>query len=318
MTSTNLGTKECDKEFAAAPLKVAAIASLLLSVLKFCAWWWTGSMIVLGSLLDSLADSVMSVVNHKLHALARTDADREHPFGHGGLEVIAGFIQGLVILFLAAALFSESVRKFSDDDGWLEEGTLLTGILIMICAAIGGWGIQAYLARAEKKMAQRSLSLKADRAHYAGDAAVNAVGALGLGCVWFFQLSMLDALFGGVGALLFAWTAKDILLPCIHDVMHKEVDPELQKDIVKVIQGHPQCRGVHKLRTRQLGPHLFLDFHMVLEASMSLQEAHQVSDDVTLALRKRWPDIDVVIHMDPNTEPPEEEWVPSWKELKTP
>ena len=317
MTSTNHGTNDFGDVKSLPPLKIAATASFFLSILKAVAWWWTGSLIILGSLLDSVADSVMSLLNHWLHGIARSDADREHPFGHGGLEVIAGIIQGLIILFLSFGLLSESVRKLYDDDAWIDPGSLVSGIGMMICAALGGWFIQFFLKLEEQKLqklSKRSLSLKADRAHYAGDAVVNAVGAIGLSGVWYFELPWIDAAFGVLAAVFLGITSKEILMPCIRDVMHREVEHDLQKKIAQTILNHEGVLGLHQLRTRQLGPNLFIDFHMVLDGQLKLVDAHGKSDEVVRSLKQTWPDVDVVIHMDPDTEAPEELWEPSWRE----
>jgi len=56
---------------------------------------------------------------------------------------------------------------------------------------------------------------------------------------------------------------------------------------------------LHDLRTRQSGPTIFIQFHLELDDQLSLLDAHQVSDEVELLVRERFPDADILIHQDP-------------------
>jgi len=79
-------------------LKKAATISLFLSSIKLMAFLATGSLVILATFFDSVSDTIMSMVNSKINERAQVSADREHPFGHGGFEVLSTMIQGLVIM----------------------------------------------------------------------------------------------------------------------------------------------------------------------------------------------------------------------------
>ncbi len=81
-------------------LKQAFFISLALTVFKLLGFYLSGSMIVLASFYDSLTDSLVSYLNFIFYRKAREKADPQHPFGHGGFEVVSSLVQGILITIL--------------------------------------------------------------------------------------------------------------------------------------------------------------------------------------------------------------------------
>ena len=299
------------------PLFLAAIGSLVLALVKAVAFAMTGSMVILASLVDSFVDAVISGVNHRVQKLALEDADEEHRFGHGGYEVISGFIQGSVIALSGLFILWESLRRIAAQLGKdAADPHMLSAMPVaigtMLFSAIAGLLIQAWLSRWEKKLSanfERSLSLSADRSHYLADFWVNLAGAIGLTLVWFYEVPWLDSLFGILGGLLTLRTAMPVLRTSFDDILHAELDTATQGQILQTVrEADARIHGVHRLRTRRSGPVPFADFHLKLPADLSLEDAHEVEETVKSALRAKIPAIDVFIHLDPDTEPDDEFW----------
>ena len=61
----------------------ATTVATLLLLIKIAAWWVTGSVSLLASLIDSLLDIAASVVNLIVVRDSLQPSDREHTFGHG-------------------------------------------------------------------------------------------------------------------------------------------------------------------------------------------------------------------------------------------
>src|SRR6185312_11456250 len=92
---------------AATLMKRAAIASiavaLLLTALKALAFLFSNSVAMLASMADSGLDLLASSANLLAIRHALTPADKEHRFGHGKAEPLAGLGQSAFII--ASALF---------------------------------------------------------------------------------------------------------------------------------------------------------------------------------------------------------------------
>jgi len=300
-------------------LKNAAIGSLILAIVKAVGFGFSGSLLVLASLLDSIADSLTSFINFKISKLARHDPDKEHPFGHGGFEVAASLTQGIIIVFFGVNLFIEAGRRliYADHLG-IEVNEIGIAIAVLLFSAVGGLLIQKVLSSQIKltnKAMERSLALEADHAHYLGDVFSNILAALGLTFVYFTDIPAYDAVFALLAAAFLVKTAYPILKKCYLDIIHQEADPKLQQLIVDVIMATDPSRikGIHQLRSRESGPVLFVDFHMTLSGTISLLTAHEISDRVESEIQRVLPRADVIIHLDPDGEPDHTEWDVSYQ-----
>ncbi|HBN22080.1 MAG TPA: divalent metal cation transporter FieF, partial [Holosporales bacterium] len=74
-------------------LKAVTYASVsvavFLLIIKSVAWIMTDSVSIQASLVDSLVDTLASLVNFFAIRHALVPADREHRFGHGKIEAVA-------------------------------------------------------------------------------------------------------------------------------------------------------------------------------------------------------------------------------------
>jgi ferrous-iron efflux pump FieF len=290
-------------------LTIVGLTSVILAVLKLVAFVMTGSVVVLSSMLDSLSDAVVSMANGMIHTASRKSPDREHPFGHGGIEVLSSLIQGVLLFGFGVLVLGESLQRlvFYKASERLNPEELPIGIAVMVFAALSGYLIQLYLNRARRGFedgGERSLSLNADSAHYESDAHMNLVTGVGLAIVWYSGKPYYDSIFGGVGALFLFRAGWPILKQSVREILHAEADPVQQKAVIEIILGADErVLGVHRLRVRTLGHALFVDFHMMLPHKLSLEEAHEIGDKVTGRIRSNYPGADVIFHLDPDTEP---------------
>jgi cation diffusion facilitator family transporter len=294
----------------------AAIGSSGLFFIKFIAFWISGSLVALGSAFDSLGDTAVSLINRKVNSLSQEAPDSQHPFGHGGFEVIGALIQGVLLATLGINLIIEALRRRGGDgDSLLHPGEFKLAAGILFFSAIAGAVISYMLGRAEKQNLKdntRSLALHSDRAHYATDFFTNLLSAIGLMVMSYTGLHWIDPVLGSVAGGLTILAAIPILKKCYEDIMHQQVSTSEQQSIVDIVfASNPKIEGVHQLRSRRLGPHLFVDFHMKLAATMALEEAHEIGDTVIRELKHQFPSVDVIVHLDPDSEPDQMNWSPS-------
>lgn len=292
-------------------LKQAFLFSLGLMLFKLLGFYLSGSMIVLASFYDSLTDSLVSYLNFIFYRKAREKADPQHPFGHGGFEVVSSLVQGILITILACLLGYQSIAQLMHrTQPNLDTAAMPYVLGIMILSAFSGFGIQWFLGRFEKGLADKgevSLTVSSDRAHYLSDFYTNGLGALGLLSVYWFKSTTLDSILGLVGSLFLFKTAWPLLVSTFTHIMHVEAEPEVQQEILKLALGtNGIALGIHRLRTRRLGPNLFIDFHLKLPAAMPLAEAHHLGDEVEARIMERFPRADVLIHLDPDDLPDED------------
>jgi divalent metal cation (Fe/Co/Zn/Cd) transporter len=82
--------------------------------------------------------------------------------------------------------------------------------------------------------------------------------------------------------------------------MDRAVDPEEEEAIKAAIAQHADgVLNVHHLRSRRAGRVTFIDFDMVVPASMTVGEAHGICDRLEDAIEAALPGAQCEIHVEP-------------------
>ena len=279
-------------------MRLASVASvgaaLLLIVLKFAAFLQTGSVSLLSTLFDSALDAAASIVNLIAVRQALVPADAEHRFGHGKAEPLAGLIQVAFILGSSVILIKEVADHFITPQ---PISAPEVGIAVMVISLV----VTGLLVLFQRHVVRStgSIAIKSDQTHYTTDFIVNfsviAVFLLSAQLGWWWidpAVGLAIAVFIAVAALRVGREALDML-------MDREMDEAERARIKDIVRAHPQVLNLHDLRTRAAGRDTFIQFHLEMEGSLSLSDAHRISDAVEADVRAAFPGAEVIIHEDP-------------------
>ena len=269
------------------------VASVMI-VMKGFAWLLTGSVALLGSFLDSVMDLSLSVMNFFAIRHAQTPADEEHRFGHGKAEALAALAQGAALSLAAVFLLVEAGQAFLAPAP-LQETTI--GIIVIVISIVLTFGLVMVQRRVAK--ATQSVAIQADSAHYAGDLYMNLGVVAALVLSGPLGMPYADPVLGVVVAFMLAKSAWEIFTAAADQLMDRELDDAVREELKQIILSHPKVLGLHDLRTRRAGLNRFAQCHIELDGAMTLNEAHKISDAVEASVMHRFPDIDVLIHQDP-------------------
>ncbi|MDS4028462.1 MAG: cation diffusion facilitator family transporter [Candidatus Contendobacter sp.] len=265
---------------------------------KLAAALLTGSVSVLASLVDSMMDVAASLVNLLAVHYSLQPPDREHRFGHGKAEPLAGLAQAAFIAGSAVFLILHAVGRLLHPQP-LNDALIGVGMLLFSIAAT------VVLLAFQHRVIRRtqSTAIRADALHYATDLLTNAATILALGLAmlgWPFA----DPVFAIGIALYILHSAGRIGHEAVQLLMDHELPPEIQARVKEIAHGHARVRGTHDVRTRRSGQTYFIQLHLMLDDQMPLVEAHRIADEVEAAIMAAFPNADVLIHEDPASEPP--------------
>ncbi len=290
--------KQCSPaEKNASLLKFATLASvataLLLIGIKFVAWFLTGSLSVLASLIDSLMDAMASIINLLAVRYSLKSADDDHSFGHGKAEALAGLGQSCFIAASGLILILHAAKKITSPAPLQAIGIGIGVMIVSIVVTAVLLIIQRYVIKQTN-----STAIRADSIHYATDLLTNVstIAALILaGLGWHYA----DPVFSILIALIILHSAWKIGNDAVHLLMDKQLPEELLTKIFNTARSHTSVIDVHDLRTRQSGQTPIIQLHLNLAAEMSLNEAHSVAKEVEKELLRLFPNADIIIHQDP-------------------
>ena len=276
----------------AALASVAMAVSLL--VIKTYAAWHTGSVAMLGSLADPGLDLLASLVTLYGVRLAAEPADHDHRFGHGKAEALAALFQVVLITVSAIGIAWRAVGRFADPR-MNEDAPLGIGVsLLAIGATFALLGYQRSVIRRTG-----SVAILADNVHYQSDVMLNVAVIAALVLDQYAGLAGADPVFGIAIALWLVFGAFKASNQAIDMLMDKEWPEDQRAAFVEVAAKQPGIRGIHDFRTRRAGAHDFAQFHMEVDAKLSVAAAHDIVEDVERALRRAFPRVETLIHLDP-------------------
>ncbi|MGI2027926.1 cation diffusion facilitator family transporter [Endozoicomonas acroporae] len=279
-------------------LKLATYASVatasLLIIAKLIAWFMTGSMSLLATLLDSTMDILASLITLFAVRIAIAPADEDHHFGHGKAEQLAVLAQSAFIGGSAIVLVLNSLDRITGEDVMLENES--AGIVVMVFSIIATLillSIQRYVIRKTN-----SAAIKSDSLHYQVDLLTNiAVLAALIGTSYgYHQVDNVLALLIG-GYMLFS--VRSLAWESIEQLMDKALPEEELQEIEKRALSVDGVLGIHDVKTRMSGSTPFIQMHLDLEPHTPLIYAHDLGVQAKRAVLDYLPEADVIVHLDP-------------------
>lgn len=285
-------------EGAGSLMRLATYASVsvagLLLVVKLVAWIYTDSVALLSSMVDSLLDICASTINLLAVRHALTPADREHRFGHGKMESIAGLGQAAFIAGSAVFLLFEAGSRFVHPRP-VENGAV--GIAVMVFSILLTFALVQFQGHVVRKTG--SVAISADSIHYKADLLMNIGVIVALVLATGFGWHVVDPIFATLVAFYILASAWKIVSASVDMLMDRELDDGDRTRIRDIALGHPEVRDLHDLRTRTSGTNVFIQFHLVLDGEITLLRAHEIADEVEADVRSDFPAAEVIIHQDP-------------------
>ena len=266
--------------------------------LKYAAYHVTGSVALYSDALESIVNVVAALAAYWAILVSHKPADQNHPYGHHKAEYFSAVIEGVLIVLAALLILREVWMAWETpktlDQPWL--GLAINGGASLINAF---WA-SLLLSRGRKF---RSPALIADGKHIMTDVVTSAGVFAGLAGAVVTGWTFLDPLLAVIVAVNILWQGWGVIGNSVQGLMDGGVATEETMRIRDVISANAGgALEVHDLKTRVAGRMTFIEFHLVVEASMTVGDAHIICDRIENALMQQIPDASVVIHVEPEDE----------------
>lgn len=266
--------------------------------LKLVAWWVTGSVALLSDGLESTVNVIAAFIAFFVIRYAQKPADASHPFGHHKAEYLSAVVEGVLIVVAALLIVREAASALYEPR--MPDAPVL-GLSINMAAALVNAVWAAILIRAGKKY--RSPALTADGHHINSDVVTSVGVFVGLVLAILTGYAILDPILAILVSLNILYQGWKVISHSVDGLMDRSVEVEEEEAIKQAIAAHATgSLGVHDLKTRRAGPATFVDFHLVVPATMAVRDAHAICDRLEDAIGKVDPGAQVAIHVEPESE----------------
>ena len=286
--------KDFEPSAALEPYNLAFFIVLLIIGIKAYAYAVSGSASMLGSLVDSLGDIVITCFTFFTIRLSLKPADEKHRYGHGKAEGFSALLQACFLTSGAIFMILEiGHRLFVPAD----ISNHYTGIAVSLLSIL----LTVIIVFLQKKAYRSapSLALKADQSHYSSDIWLNMSVVVSYAVNLMGNFTYVDSIIGLGIAIYILKTAKEVGCEALNMLMDAEIDEQDRQKILDIVEGDERVFGIHDLRTRQSGMSLYISFDVELEPTLSLEEAHKITHDLDMKILKIFPNAEILIHKDP-------------------
>ena len=264
--------------------------------IKFVAWWLTGSVALYSDALESIVNVIAATIAWIAIRISHKPADLNHQYGHQKAEYFSAVIEGVLVVLAALMIFYSAYSALASDHEVVEPAL---GMMISAgAAAINGYWAWLLISTGRT---EKSPALTADGKHIMTDVVTSAGVLLGLALMMLTGWIILDAIMAvivGANVLREGWR---VISSSIGGLMDAALDADEAELIQKTILANATgAIEVHDIKTRVSGPASFVEFHLVVDGSMSVQAAHEICDRIESQITSAVSGAKTTIHVEPD------------------
>lgn len=281
---------------------LSVLSNTTLVLTKLIVGLLIGSVSVISEAIHSGVDLLAAIIALFAVKTSGKPADHDHPYGHGKIENLSGTIEALLIFVAAAWIVYEATKKLIhrtplDAPAW--------GIAVMLLSAVMNIIVSKMLFKVGE--ATDSIALQADAWHLRTDVwtSFGVMGGLSIilgGRLAFpgISLDWVDPVTAIAVALLIVRAAWHLTLESGRDLLDVSLsDEEVQWVRSVMAEDRPDVRGMHNLRTRRAGASRFIECHVLVDPTISVERSHAITEEIEESIGHKIPHANVTIHIEP-------------------
>lgn len=261
--------------------------------IKYFAGILSGSIAIMADAFNNLSDAGSSLITLIGFKFAGMEPDNEHPFGHGRIEYIAGFIVSVLIILMGVELFKSSVIKIFNPEAI---DTSLISIVILIISILVKLYMSLYNSNIGKKI--NSSAMKATATDSKSDCIATTVVLISMLILKLTGLNI-DGYSGVLVACFILYAGYDAAKETLNPLLGQLPDNSLVQNIEQIVMNYDEIVGIHDLVVHDYGPgRLMISLHAEVPGSGDIFVLHDAIDRAEMELSKKL-HCEAVIHLDP-------------------
>ena len=280
---------------------VGGAVNIALLAFKFIAGILAHSSAMVADAVHSLSDLITDAIVLIFVRISSMPQDKSHDYGHGKYETLATTIIGLALIGVALLIIYSGGSKIVD---WINGAQLKAPGMLALWAALFSILLKegVYRYSIVKARQLNSSTLEANAWHHRSDALSSIGTTVGIGGAIFLgqRWTVLDPLASIIVGMVIIKVAYELLCRGIGDLTEQSLPEDIENEIIELVSSIPGIDKPHDLRTRRIGNHYAIELHILMDGSITLDEAHEKATSVEELLRQHYgQDTHVAVHMEP-------------------
>lgn len=272
---------------------VSVIINVLLFAFKYIVGMLTGSLSIMADAWHSLSDCISSIIVIIGGVFSKKPADKEHPFGHGRIELITSFIVGIMLVFIGYSFFSEAIKNILNKK---TASFTIIAIVAMIVSIVVKELLAQYSLWGYRKSGSKSLY--ADAWHHRSDSITSIIILVGI--LVGKNLWWMDSVLSILVSLVIFYAAFDVIKSSIEPLIGEYPSEDIIKDINSIaneLNINNDNSNLHHFHIHTYGDHTEITFHMRFPKDMTVEEAHNKVSVLEKSIRDKM-NMESTIHIE--------------------
>jgi cation diffusion facilitator family transporter len=275
---------------------VSVFINLTLSVVKILGGIFGNSYALIADGIESFLDIFSSTIVWGGLKIGSLPPDRNHPFGHGRAESLAGVMVSFGLIAAGIMIAVQSIREIFSPQFTPYPFTLVILIGVIVTKEL----LSRFLLKVGKEF--DSTSLVSDAWHSRSDALTSAAAFIGISISLLShgKLAAADDWAALIASGIILFNGIRIVKMSIGEIMDEAVDPIIEERVRLIARSVNKVKGVEKCRIRKSGFTYFVELHVEVDGSMTVTEGHNIAHLVKDALlNSELKILDATIHIEP-------------------
>ena len=271
------------------------VVNIALCIVKVVVGVAVSSLSLVADGIHSLSDLITDVAVLLGSHFGARKPDKSHPYGHGRIETFSAVLVAAVLIVVGGAMIYQATLSIARNESAAPHWGVLAAALVSILS-------KEVLYRATRKVAvaSHSAALYANAWHHRSDALSSVAVLIGY-LLLRFGYHHGDQVAAMTVGLMIILVGIKIIDDAIRELTEGAVDPQTVADIKAVIGADEGVREWHRLRSRTVGREVFLDVHILVDPTLNVADAHDISERLERALDEQIArPVNLTVHIEPD------------------
>lgn len=267
--------------------------NICLFVGKLIAGLLSNSIAIIADAVNNLSDAASSAITLIGFKISEQKPDKDHPYGHGRVEYIAGLLISIAIVFMGFELIKSSIEKIIHPQ---EMACDMITVAILVASILVKIYMFSYNRSIGKKI--ESVVMSATATDSLSDTIATFVVLLSTLIYQFTGLNI-DAYCGVLVGLFILYSGCNAAKETISPLLGQPPKPEFVDQIKDLVMSHEEILGIHDMIVHDYGPgRIMASLHAEVDSKGDIMEIHDLIDRIENEIQEQC-NCQAVIHMDP-------------------
>ena len=275
------------------------IISLFICLIKFLAYLITHSVAIYSDAMESIVNIFSALLAMLGTKMALKPSDAEHPYGHTKIEYFVAILEALFILLASFSIIWKAIKTLLKLE--IPEEMTLGSSLLVLALILNGF-ISWIIYKTGKKEASPILISHAT--HLFTDVLTTLGVLLGILLAAVFNFWYIDPILALIISINILYMGYKLLKESINSLLDVSICPKKRENIQQIIdstiQGSSLSKAsIHNFKSRRSGRRDFIEFHLTVPKDTTVDEAHNLCDEIEKNIKQDYPEISITIHIEP-------------------